>query len=398
MNEQWNDKVCANLIYRESSVKSQKEVFITLVIKEAMTEIDQIALCFQRVASFLKKNEISILQEKVYGLSSHMQQITSVRNEQYATLNETPPVTCTFIDGKPCMGGVFAGIQIIGVVSKDSNASLSTITHNQQNIGVTFENEDYKKVFLSGISHEALSNNQNELQQLDLYSQVKAMFHSSKEILAEQKVNFDQVLRTWIYFPRILDWYGEFNRARTDCFKELGLISKTRNYLPASTGIQGKRTDSEECFMDVLGFVSKNPNKVKASVMRNSRQNEADEYGSSFSRGISIDSKHSSTMYISGTASINNDGETIYHQDRQGQMIETLLDIAALLETKNGKLSDIVMATAYCKDESMYKNYKRIVTLLELENIPMLPVYADVCRDELLFEIDSIAVKDLETT
>jgi enamine deaminase RidA (YjgF/YER057c/UK114 family) len=393
MNEQWNDKFGAKLFYRESTIHSGKEVYITLQIKEALSENAQLNICFERLAAFLAERNILVMQEKVYGLTSHAQDIITTRNKQYSEKLPSLAAPCTFIDGTPCIGGIFAGLQIIGFIPRNTTFSITPVTKNNKHIGVVFEDSEYKKLFLSGISDEALA---SSAEKQTLYQQTKSMFYLAKDILAEHNINFDQILRTWIYFPRILDWYGEFNRARTDCFKELGLISNTRNYLPASTGIQGKRTDTEECFMDVLGFVSKNTQNISTSIMNNSRQNEADEYGSSFSRGISIDSEFNSTMYISGTASINNEGQTVYHQDYQGQMFETLTDIAALLQTKGSKLSDIVLATAYCKDEKMFNEYQRIIELFELDDMPLLPVYADVCRDELLFEVDSIAVKHLK--
>jgi hypothetical protein len=37
--------------------------------------------------------------------------------------------------------------------------------------------------------------------------------------------------------------------------------------------------------------------------------------------------------------------------------------------------------------------FRDIIKYLGLNEIPFVPVYADVCRDNLLFEIDGIAVK-----
>ena len=41
------------------------------------------------------------------------------------------------------------------------------------------------------------------------------MFHKTNVILEEHGFVYRDVVRTWIYLSRILDWYGEFNRLRT---------------------------------------------------------------------------------------------------------------------------------------------------------------------------------------
>ncbi len=40
----------------------------------------------------------------------------------------------------------------------------------------------------------------------------------------------------------------------------------------------------------------------------------------------------------------------------------------------------------------MPEAFERIVDHLDMKDIPFVPVLADVCRDELLFEMDSVAV------
>ena len=199
------------------------------------------------------------------------------------------------------------------------------------------------------------------------------------------------VIRTWIYFERILDWYGEFNKARNSCFQQFGLISKKGVYLPASTGIGGKRFEGEECFMDLLAIIPKT-DEIKISVMNNRLQNEAYDYGSAFSRGIKVSCNDKSSFYISGTASIDTKGKTTYYNDCQGQITETLLNIAALLETEGASLKNIARCAAYCKNKEVYEKAKQIIKSFDLEDIPFIFLFADVCRDELLFEAGAIAV------
>jgi hypothetical protein len=57
------------------------------------------------------------------------------------------------------------------------------------------------------------------------------------------------------------------------------------------------------------------------------------------------------SLSVSGAASINNDGKTVYRNDGEGQIDKTLDSINNLLCTQQSQLNDTVMGTAFCKDE-----------------------------------------------
>lgn len=98
-------------------------------------------------------------------------------------------------------------------------------------------------------------------------------------------------------------------------------------------------------------------------------------------------------MQISGTASIDNHGKTIYIKDPYQQIKRTLLNIKNLLNNVGLDFSDIVCSTCFFKDPSSYKLLKKIIEELNITDFPSINVIANVCRDNLLFEIDAIAVK-----
>ncbi len=144
--------------------------------------------------------------------------------------------------------------------------------------------------------------------------------------------------------------------------------------------------------MDVYAMARRDGRREGIEPMRNTRQNEAYEYGSSFSRGMTVSLDGPAVHYVSGTASINPCGETVYHGDHQGQVVETLFDIHALLRNSGAAFKDVCQAVAYCKGEADYEQFRRFLDLMAWADMPAIPVYADVCRDELLFEMDAIAV------
>jgi enamine deaminase RidA (YjgF/YER057c/UK114 family) len=368
-----------------SDIRQKSDVwtkhYITISLNEAVYDTLKLEKVFSKLFEYIKNDNLLILQEKIYGLFSDRKKIISVRNN--IKIDEKSIAPITFIEGAPCIGGMLAGIHIIAISFDPAKADVKAIEYNKKPVGKIFETKAFKEIFLSGISDYKKSDSPKE--------QASFMFYKVKKILEKEGCDIDKIIRTWIYFPRLLDWYDDFNEARTECFKKFGLISDDTSYLPASTGIQGKRFDKEECFMDVFAFIPKD-NTQKISIMKNIRQNEAYEYGSSFSRGMKISDGKISQLHISGTASIDTAGKTIYEGDIQGQIIETLLNIASLLEKENSHLKNITIATVYCKNTEVYEKAKKMIKSFDLESIPFIFVFADVCREELLFEIDAIAI------
>ncbi|MBW1617008.1 MAG: hypothetical protein JRJ49_10890 [Deltaproteobacteria bacterium] len=355
---------------------------ITVVINNPIYQTSECEQVFFDLFDYISKHNIRILQERIYGLVSKSSEILGARKAAAKKTNQNQ-IPATFLEGAPCIGGNFAGIHITGVSSIDNKASVTTIKDNKKLIGRVFENRLVKEIFLSGISDYQNASS--------LAEHTRLMFYKAKRILEKENADLKNIIRTWIYFPRILDWYGEFNKARNKCFKEFRLISEKKIYLPASTGIKGKRFKGEECFMDLLAIIPKSE-EIKISVMDNRLQNEAFDYGSAFSRGIKVSCNNKSHFYISGTASIDNKGKTTYYNDPQGQITETLLNIASLLESEDAGLKNIARIAGYCKNKEVYEKAKQIIKSFDLESIPFIFLFADVCREELLFEAAVIAV------
>jgi enamine deaminase RidA (YjgF/YER057c/UK114 family) len=126
-------------------------------------------------------------------------------------------------------------------------------------------------------------------------------------------------------------------------------------------------------------------------VMQSSRQPPAASYGSAFARAAVWEWGGWKTVFISGTASIDAAGATVHADDPEAQCVETLLNVAALLEEQGGSLEDVVMATLFCKDRAALDAYRGVTRLLGIR-LPTLAVRADVCRSDLLVEIEAVAV------
>ena len=63
-----------------------------------------------------------------------------------------------------------------------------------------------------------------------------------------------------------------------------------------------------------------------------------------------------------------------------------------MIKKEGAGLKDVCSATIFLKKREDIDIYKKIVQEYSLQEIPAVIVIADICRDELLFEIDAIAV------
>jgi len=143
---------------------------------------------------------------------------------------------------------------------------------------------------------------------------------------------------------------------------------------------------------------------VKRAITNHKVLNEAYNYGSAFSRGLRIDLNGLSIVLISGTASIDDAGNTVHVGDFRAQTRRTFSNISGLLESEGATWKDVVRTTCYLRDiERDYQafNEERSAFYNErgLEPLPASTgIQAILCRPDLLIEIEAIAMFRRETS
>jgi enamine deaminase RidA (YjgF/YER057c/UK114 family) len=137
----------------------------------------------------------------------------------------------------------------------------------------------------------------------------------------------------------------------------------------------------------------------KKAIRAPSVLNEAPRYGSAFTRGLRVDLPGGVThLFISGTASVGEQGETLYQGDFRAQCWRTFRNITKLLESEGATWHDVVRTTCYLRDiERDYKEFNSIrtefYTALGLDPFPASTgTQAHICRSELLVEIEALAI------
>jgi enamine deaminase RidA (YjgF/YER057c/UK114 family) len=136
----------------------------------------------------------------------------------------------------------------------------------------------------------------------------------------------------------------------------------------------------------------------KSAITEHTVLNEAYEYGSAFSRGLRVELRDYSLLFISGTASVDEMGDTVHKGDLRAQCWRTYRNITKLLESEGTTWRDVVKCTCYLRDiERDYDEFNAVRTaFFEWYGLNPLPssvgIQARLCREDLLVEIEAIAI------
>ena len=100
-------------------------------------------------------------------------------------------------------------------------------------------------------------------------------------------------------------------------------------------------------------------------------------------------------MYISGTASIDEHGKSVFLGDPAAQVRQTMEVVQAILRSREMDWGDVTRSLVYfkrAKDAPLFAKYRDEAGV---PSFPAIIVENDICRDELLFEIevDALAAK-----
>jgi len=144
--------------------------------------------------------------------------------------------------------------------------------------------------------------------------------------------------------------------------------------------------------MDVFAVQGKN-SEFTVQTVASPLQNPAPDYKSSFSRAVELGSPTHRTLLVSGTASISPDGKTVYPDEPEKQIRLTMDVVQALLESRGMNWNDLFRGIAYFKDMACLPIYRRVASELNIPRFPLAVSQADVCRHDLLFEIEVDAVQ-----
>ncbi len=220
-------------------------------------------------------------------------------------------------------------------------------------------------------------------------AQARSAFERAATALAQNGFRFADAVRTWIYLDRLLEWYDEFNAVRNAFFKEAEIHGSR---VPASTGIGAGNPFGAALTMDVFAVQPKISGFTVRAVA-SPLQNPALDYNSSFSRAVELGSPTHRKLLLSGTASIAPDGKTVHQDEPEKQIRRTMDVVKAMLESREMNWKNLFRGVAYFKDMALLPIYRRVASELDIPRFPLAIARADICRRDLVFEIEADAVR-----
>lgn len=231
-----------------------------------------------------------------------------------------------------------------------------------------------------------------------LHRATEAAYRQIFELL--DALGFVHILRFWNYIARIneythgLERYRQFNAGRQDGFLH-AQRPVTGCLVPAASALGSAAGPLTVCFLasrSTPPIPVENPRQVSA-------YDYPPDYGvrrPTFSRASVTEMGGMGMLFLSGTASIVGHA-SLHHGDAAAQARETLDNIAAVLD----EAQRVLPKAAFALNDLHYKVYVRHpedVPLIAGElrrklTAPVVYLQADICRSDLLLEIEGVAIK-----
>jgi len=139
---------------------------------------------------------------------------------------------------------------------------------------------------------------------------------------------------------------------------------------------------------------------IKQPVSAPEVLNEAYHYArpSSFSRAMRVEIGNVGVLFISGTASVDENGQSVHIGDFRAQTQRMFQNVTALLEHGGGSWQDVVRTWYYLRDidrDYAVFNEERTAFYQEVGLDPLpasTGIEAKLCRPELLVEMEAVAI------
>ncbi|MBN1853253.1 MAG: dioxygenase [Pirellulales bacterium] len=307
----------------------------------------------------------------------------------------------TYIPQPPCCGKLIS-IEALGV------------GRGQEEVAIERISEQLVVAWHNGISWIHCGHVTPKTESRGVYERSMSALEQMEQLLRSRNIGFHQVIRTWFYLGDITGMegparrYSELNRARTDRYKKIrfapGMAPPHFNHpvYPASTGIG---TSNQDVVMDAIA-VDAEPDRITLVPLENPCQTSAFQYPAEYSsdspkfvRAMALTAGACCTIFVSGTASIT-DSETRFEGNVERQTEQTLDNIESLISEANlvqhgypglgATLDDLAFVRVYIKRQEDYEK-TRAVCEARLGELPTIYAIADICRPELLVEIEAIA-------
>ena len=366
--------------------------------------IEQIASCYSKLTDYLKLQglqKINVVKQAVF--IGACDKATYYRDKKVIIDNSSNffksfiPIS---VISQPPLNTSYIAFEF-AIISDVSNKKIEVKTTGQCNY-LLIQEKDYSQIIASGLG--------GEKEVTDIFSQSIEAFEQMQSILKAEKMDFSDIVRQWNFIEKIVCFsdsnqhYQIFNDVRSAFYSD----SNFTNGYPAATGIGMETGGIVIDFIAVKGSQNLSVIPISSPVQSNAHQYSKDVLAQNlltksmkvttpkFERAKAVMIENNCLVYISGTAAIK--GEfSVGSSDTENQTVFTLDSIYKLVTKENlqkhdiSTLSDLIPCyfRVYIKNPSDYPAIKSVCDKY-LDNIKIVYIQADICRPELLVEIEGV--------
>lgn len=213
---------------------------------------------------------------------------------------------------------------------------------------------------------------------------------------------FPHLWRIWNYFPRINQEQHGLERYRLFCLGRHQALADVLPDFPASLPA-GTAVGTQGGALQIYFLASMHP----ARHLGNPRQLNAYDYpkiygprSPSFARATLCRSEGTTQLFISGTASVV--GHQSQHEGLADmQALETVTNLRALIERAQGIMPSFERETRlqsifkiYVRNPKHFETVRRVLDAPFLRSSHLLYLQGDLCRKELLVEVEGLVTTD----
>lgn len=280
-------------------------------------------------------------------------------------------------------------IRLVGNAPLDSG-KVSIISYHIQNMGLEIirtQNVNSNSINCKGKNYKlSVFANLGNSNAKDVKSQSDLLFSEFQPKNSPKKLN-KELVRTWVSVRDIDNNYLPFVESRRNFF----VNNKFADFFPASTAVEGRSENPSQLVsidaITINGMADAQITKMEAlSNMPNTMK-----YGVTFERGLRLLFGDRTKFLISGTASIDDEGNVIHLGNIAKQTESAINNINALISNYNIDFDNFAYLLVYIRDAKDYSEVKSTLANL-LGNSPFISyIQSSICRTQWLIEIDGCA-------
>ena len=327
-------------------------------------------LC-RRLAARLRERAAHVLHLQVFGQCHASAEFTEALRNLFGRVDWP----MTWVEGSGCGRQPVAGLQVHAFTGR-----VERVVIDGRTVGSVFTDGGARQCVVGGLLPDA--------PKLSRPEQTARTLEKLQAVLAAAGFELADLVRTWFFLDNILSWYNDFNLVRTKIYS--GVKFRTGS-LPASTGVGAGNPVGAALALAAWAFRPLGQDSY-AEEVASPLQCPAPAYGSSFSRALETSTNTGRRLFISGTASIAPGGATQWVGDPRKQVELTFAVVEAILKSRGFAFADLTCATAYFRRPSEAGLLTEWLASQRLSALPVTSAQCDVCRDDLLFELEAEAL------